>query len=144
MQSAMPLGDWVDAGILLVAICTLLFTAYSVRKQTQALVFQSYLDLTDRLSNAWRSYRDANEKNKDYEFIELLNLFESTCHLFNEKNFHGATREMICDYLKEVLPKIFEEEQIREKIQANFSGPDTFFQIRRFAKKHCLENVPYQ
>ncbi len=138
-------GDLINAGLLLVAVLTLVWTAFSTQQQARASDFSSYLQLTERYANAWRKFRDSEEgPSKDFELVELLNLIEGTCHLYNEKAIHGATRDMISDYLKEVLPTIFSNQHASALIAKSVSGPDTYLHIRRFARTHGLEGVPHQ
>lgn len=141
----MTTGDAINAGLLLVAVATLFWSALSIRQQAQAADFSSYLQLTERYADAWRKFRDAEKgPKKDFEFGELLNLLEGTCHLYNSGTIHGATREMIRDYLREVLPAVFEGEYARQEIQKTMSGPDTYFHIRRFAREVNVQGVPEQ
>lgn len=141
----MTTGEWINAGLLAVAIATLLWTALSIRRQAQASDFGSYLQLTERFANAWRRFRDAeDDETRDFEFGEVLNLIEGTCHLYNSGTIHGATREMIRDYLREVLADVFNDKYAKERISNSFSGPDTYFHIRRFAYRESIEGVPQQ
>jgi|DewCreStandDraft_4_1066084.scaffolds.fasta_scaffold00029_185 hypothetical protein len=160
--SEMDIGDWINLGNLMVLACTLLvlvftlcYNAYGVHLQAKASDFSSYLLLTDRLSKAWRAYGDArasssslseqaSSEREDFEFSELMNVLEMACHLYNEKIPGRTTREMLCDHLKEVLPEIFGNPAAREMIADAFSGPDTFFHIRRFARNHQIGGVPQQ
>lgn len=118
----------------------------SVRcRQAQASDFSSYLQLTQRYANAWRAFRDADQgARKEFEFVEVLNLSEGTCHLYNSGAIHGATRDMIRDYLNEVLREMFRGEHTKERIEQSLSGPDTYSQIRRFARNNNIEGVPWQ
>jgi hypothetical protein len=141
----MSYGDWINAGLLLIAIAALYWTALSARRQAQSSDFSTYFQLTERYSDAWRKFRDAREgSDKDFEFGEVLNLLEGTCHLYCSGAIHGATRDMIRDYLREVLPSVFSDDDAKKRIAGSFSGPDTYFYIRRFARIHRLEGVPQQ
>jgi hypothetical protein len=51
---------------------------------------------------------------------------------------------MIRDYLREVLPAVFRDEYAKERIEQSFSGPDTYFHIRRFAQNDNIEGIPRQ
>jgi len=141
----MTTGDWINAGLLAVAIATLFSAALSLRRQAQASDFTSYLQLTERYANAWRKFRDAaDEANKDFEFSEVLNLIQGTCHLYYARAIHGATRDMICDYLKEVLRDLFQHDYARGRFKESLSGPDTYFHIRRFARENNIKEAPWQ
>ena len=142
--AGMSIGDWITSALLLVAVATLVATALSQRRQAQALDVGTYLQLMDRYTNAWRRFRvEPNGQQKDFEFVEVLNLMEGTCHLYNVGAIRGATRGMIRDYLRETLPVVFGEEY-EKTVATSFSGPDTYFQIRRFARTNNIEGVPQQ
>ena len=79
---------------------------------------------------------------EDFEFGEILNLLEGTCHLYNQQTIHGATREMIRDYLREILPAVFQDKESKKRIAKSFSGQNTFCHIRRFASNYNIEGVP--
>jgi len=136
--------DWIQARLLLIAIFGLFWTASALREQTRARDFENYFSLMERISNAFRRFGDAEPEDRFFEFNELMNVMEAACHLYNAKNIRGSTREMIRDYLEEILPNIFADEQAQTMIAESFSGPDTFFQIRRFAHNEHIDGVPQQ
>jgi hypothetical protein len=149
----MSIGDLINAGMLLIASGSLIYTARGVRQQATASDFSSYLQLMERLSKAWRAYGDARAAHsaepatrnpEEFEFLELMNILEMACHLHKKRILLPATREMLCDHLKEVLPAIYKNEDTKKMIDEHLSGPDTFFYIRRFAREHRLEDVPQQ
>lgn len=150
-------GDRIDAAIFLVLILTLFYTARGVRLQAKASDFSSYLLLTERLSKAWRAYGDAracssssseqaSSQREDFEFLELMNVLEMACHLYNEKIPGCATMDMLRDHLQEVIPEIFKNPIARARIYEARSGRDTFGHIRRFVRnqKIEIEDVPHQ
>lgn len=154
--SGLACSDAIDVGLLLVAVLALWWNARSAGRQAKAADFSSYLQLTARFSTAWRRYLDASvcaEKTPNdidkahrrrFEFTEVLNLLEGACHLYTTGNLQGATRAMICDYLKETIPLVHNNEYGISIIRASYSGPDTFLYIRKFARKHNIEGVLYQ
>jgi hypothetical protein len=145
LLDGMTSGDWINAGLLAAAIATLFWSALSLRRQAQASDFRSYLQLTERYADAWRKFRDVEDGPvKDFEFGEILNLIEGTCQLYDAGAIRGATRDMIRDYLREVLPAVFRDEYARARIVRSFSGPDTYFHIRRFARRNSIKGVPHQ
>ena len=130
----MSIGEWINTGLLVVAIVALIWTGYSHRRQAQSADFSSYLQLTERYADAWRKFRCANDDNRNFEFGEVLNLIESTCHLYKSGAIRGATREMIRDYLRDVLPKLLQNDYAKERIAHGKIGPDTYSYIYQFAE----------
>lgn len=137
-------GDWIQAGLLGIAIVALLYTASTLKEQARARDFENYLALKERFSDAWRQFESAASDKKEFEFIELMNLFEGTCHLYVKKVVRGASREMIREYLRDMLPPIFGLDEARAMIDRAFSSPDNFLYIRKFARSENLPSVPQQ
>ena len=92
----------------------------------------------DRYSQAWRGLKEASEDDKDFEFRELLNLIEATCHLYNRKRLGSATRTQISTYLKEILRGIQNSDYAMKHIDGAIGGPETFIEIANFVKKNGI------
>lgn len=142
--AGMTPSDWVNTGLLAVGVATLIWTARSLSLQSRAHDFSGYLLLTERFSTAWRRFKDAREDERAYEFHEVLNLIEGACQLHNRGALHGTTRDMIGAYLKEVIDAIYKDEFAKGIMETSLSGPDTYFGIRRFARKQGIDGVPHQ
>ena len=132
-----------------VAICTLIVSAIAffcsvwwIRRQAQAFDINNYFRFKDEFSDAWRRVRDESEEKRDFELAEILNLLESASHLYNKRTIHGATREMVQDYLCEVITDVFKNEKVKSLFKESHSGPKTYAEIRRFARKHKIKGVP--
>ncbi len=113
-----------------IAVCALIVNAlafsYSVwwiRRQVQAVDINNYFRFREEFSNGWRRFRDEPEESKrDFELVELLNLLESASHLYNKSIIHGVTRNMVRDYLCEVIPAVFKAEDAKNLFIQNHSG----------------------
>ena len=108
--SEMSVGDWINSGMLFVAVVVLFFTArafclqaQATDLQTRAIDFSNYFDLMAQFSDAWHRYRDAAEKHKEYELFDLLNLIEASCHLDRLDRLGRASKEMMEEKLKELI-----------------------------------------
>ena len=86
--------------------------------------------------------RDESEEKRDFELVEILNLLETTSHLYNKRNIHGAAREMVQDYLCEVIPAVLKDDKAKNLFIQSHSGPNTYSEIRQFARSHKIEGVP--
>jgi hypothetical protein len=140
----MKAGDWINMGLLIIASVALFCTASALREQTRTRDFENYLSLKERFATLFRKLNSSIDEEQKFDFVELMNLFEATCHLYNGKVICGTTRQMVREYLVEMLPVIFTDEAIQERVKECFSGPDTFFNIRRFARTESLRGVPQQ
>lgn len=152
----MDLKDWIFIGILSVNGIALsvnilaLFltrrsihlTRRSIHRQSNVTDIRLYFQITEKLTDTWRHYKDSEEKARNFELVEVLNLLESLCRLHSERRFHGTTQDMVKEYLLEIIPEIVRDDHVREALQANRSGSDTYGYIRRFARSNNIENFP--
>lgn len=138
----MHAGDWIQAVLLAIAAAGLFWTASALREQARSRDFENYLILWEKFATAWQRFGAADENKRFFEFTELMNLLEAACCFYNRNVIRGVTKEMVGEYLKEVLPAIFEDAYAKATIPSSFSGPSTFFEIRQFARKHGLKGVP--
>ena len=138
-------AKWIQLCTFAVAALTLGSAAFSLRQQARAADFNAYLLLTEKYSSAWRRFREAKEAgDKDFECTEIFNLIEGVCHLYNKKALRGASRDMIRDYIKEILEGMFRDEYARGIYENTLSGPDTYIYIRKFARNENVDGVPEQ
>jgi hypothetical protein len=139
----MSLGDLKVADAIallsvLVAAGALVFSALAQRDQARSHDFNNYLNLKDKFAEAWRRYSNATPDKAEFEFREVLNLIESVCHLFNEDAIHGSTRQMVEQYLREIIHGLHIDPAVVARINAARYSPETFQEIRTFASKHQL------
>jgi len=140
--SEMHAPDWIQAGLLLIAIGALIYTARTLRESARGRDVENHLTFMEKLNSAWKAFGTAtNDDDRYVEFTNLVNLFEASCHLFNKKVIIGTTREMIRDYLKDMLPVVFADEMSRAMIVRARTHADTYGNIRIFAKKNKLQSV---
>lgn len=138
----MDFKDELFIGMLVINTLALFLAAWSICRQTDAIDVRLYFQITEKVSTAWRQYRDSKEENRNFELTELLNLLESLARLYFKRRIHGVTRDMVKEYLLEIVPEIGRENRVREVFQENRSGPDTYDYIRRFAKVNDIANIP--
>ena len=144
--SNMPISERINSGLLFAAILTLLLTviallltSYSNRLQARSRDYSNYLDLMTRFSKAWRQFRVAEKHDKEYEFRELLNLIEASCHLLRHSALGPASKEMLKDYLSETISSITINENYKHHLQEANSGERTFCEMKRFALRYNIQ-----
>ena len=138
----MDLKDWIFTGILSVNILALLLTWRSIHRQWNVTDIRLYFQITEKLTDTWRQYKDSEEKARNFELVEVLNLLESLSRLYSKRRFHGITQDMVKEYLQETVPEIVRDNHVRKALRANRSGSDTYGYIRRFARSNNIENFP--
>ena len=138
----MDLKDCVFIGILSVNVIGLFLTARSFRRQTAVTDAKLYFQITEKMTALWRQYKDSKEKERDFEITELLNFMESLARLHCKRRIHGVTRDMVKEYLQEILPEIYQEDDAR-KILEDRSGPDTYGYLRRFMRSNRIKGIAH-
>lgn len=142
--NGVTIRDWVYIGALVVNIIALGFTGWSVHRQAKAADLSAYFQFVERFSVAWRRFRDAEEKNREFELTEIFSLFEAVCHLYNKRRIHGVTRKMVKELLCDMLPGVFEDEYAKCVFRKTISSPKTYSEVRRFALSNKIAGVPQQ
>ena len=140
----MEIRDYVFICILIVNLGALCATIFSNRRQSKAIDAKNYFDIKKNLGDAWREYliskeNESQENEERFNFFEILSLLEGTCHLYNKRIFHGATKEQVRDYMHEVIPKICKD--AKEQLISSMSSPKTYSEIRKFAKAEKIKEV---
>jgi hypothetical protein len=131
-------AEIASLGGLSAAVIALLFNAYSTLLSARAADVSSYLQITDRFPQAWRRFRDAREEEKkQFEFVEVLNLMESACHLLRLRRFQKATCQMLNAYLREVVAKIAKDHM--DAVSKSITSDETYAEIQKFAEKYGIK-----
>jgi len=135
----MEVRDYVFIGILVVNVCALGATLWSIRKQSKATDARNYFYIKEKIGAAWRRYSISEKNEEDFNFSEILSLLEGACHLYNKGIFYGATKEQIRDYMREVIPEICKNAE--ERLINSVSGPKTHSEMEKFAKTEDMKLV---
>jgi hypothetical protein len=89
--------------------------------------------ISEASREAWNRFLSArDEKTKWNELCDLMNLLEIASSILNEKSFAGVSKNLLRDYLNEVLSLLFENDYATKSINKMFSSPSTFENIHKF------------
>ena len=124
---------------LIVNIFAFFRAAWWIRRQAHAVDVNNHFQIQEKISHAWRKYRDESKEKKDFEFVELLNLLETLSRLYNSCIIHDSTREMVRENLSEVIPHILDNEYAVFHLKNTRSGPETYSEIERFARSNNID-----
>jgi len=133
-------GDWMALATLVMALATLIATIVAVwiakvtlGKSNKNASIATVLTLNESFRQAWRRFIDEEDPSKrEYEFSDLMNLFEIACGIEYEKSFTGVSRQLIREYLKETIGLLKKDEYANEKIPQMLRDDLTFCYIRKF------------
>lgn len=134
----MDLRDWIFLGILIVNAVALFINAVALRRQWQATDVRSYFQIIEKLTDAWRRY--GNSKGK-FDLVEVLNLLESLSRLYFKRRIHGVTRDMVKEYLTEIIRDISRNDPVKKMMRESQSSSKTYEYIRRFARRHGIKCI---
>lgn len=97
------------------------------------------MTLNISFQTSWKLYIKALQANdidaQEYEFAELLNLFEIACALHLDGSFHGVSKELIEKYLCDTLSLIAANTDAYARISALKDSPATFKWLRNFLRQ---------
>lgn len=130
------MDDIWDFTALIVSAAALglaVFTAWRSDRNTSAATLVS---LYEALRAAWGRYLQAEEPVQvEFEFAELINLIELACAVYLDAAVHGATREMLEEYLVEVLEILRADDVARKRMAGFMERPNTYKYLKRFLGK---------
>ena len=145
----MDLKDFVFTGTLIINVIALFINAlalfltrYSIRRQAAAADVGLYFQITEKSTDIWRQYKNAKEKEQDFELAEVLNFLESLAHLYFKRRIHDVTRDMVKEYLLDVVPDIYRHDHTRNILE-NPPKPDNYSYLRRFAKSNGIKSTTH-
>ena len=85
-----------------------------------------------RLEKARASSAADRQHRREFEFAELANLIELACAVYLDAGVHGAAREMLEEYLIEVLEILRDDDAARKQLAGLMERPSTFKYLKRF------------
>ena len=108
------------------------------RQQADATDYSNCLETVRQLAEAERKVRDADAAYKEFEFLALFNLMEALAALVNDNKVPTTTLKFVRDYLTQAWAWLRGDEQMAALMQKSITGPDTFAELLKFAKKNSL------
>lgn len=125
-----------DATALIVSSAALgiaIFTVWRSNRNTSAATLVS---LYEALRAAWGRYLQAEKPDQvEFEFAELINLIELACAVYLDAAVHGATREMLEEYLVEVLEILRADDVARKRMAGLMERPNTYKYLKLFLRR---------
>jgi hypothetical protein len=125
--TALQLTDWLTVVGVLVAAVALVFTAYGIRRGNQNSSAASLIALNEGLRQAWERFLTASdEQKKQHQFAELLNTLEIACALCVKGVFVGVSRELLAEYLFDIMEIFDSDEDAKRRAEALIHSETTF------------------
>jgi hypothetical protein len=136
-------SDWVAVASLAVAIAAMGVSIFAIRRANKTTSAATLVTLNEGFRQAWerclqtQSGADAAE----YNLAELLNLLEIGCAIYLEKSLTGNSRELMREYLGNVLGLLAKTETINDQALRLLQTPKTFSFIKQFLKQKPVLSV---
>jgi hypothetical protein len=140
----LSLSDLVAAASLLVAVIALIVAVIALGKADRNASAATMVTLNEAFRQAWPRFLSAEgEEAKQYEFSELMNLLEIGCAVYWERSLSGVSRELIEEYLGNVLSLLGSNSDARGRIEQMRHSPTTFKYIRKFLLHMARSGDPH-
>lgn len=123
---------WDFAAVVL-SIAALAVAVVALHRSDRNASAATLVSLYEALRAAWARYLAAGKPEAgEFEFAELINLIELACAIHQDKAVHGAAREMLEEYLIDVLSIFRSDTGIRARIASLRDRPSTFKYLTGF------------
>jgi hypothetical protein len=126
-------SDFATIAIALSAIAVAVAAIWRSDKNSSAAVL---VTLNEGFRQGWHRYLSLLPEGKEadlrYELSELTNLFEIACAIHQDGAVHGASKELLEDYLSQTLALFEADETARRWITEMRQTPTTFKFLIRF------------
>jgi len=117
---------------LVVAALSLWLALVTLRRGNKNASAALVVTIHENFRLAWQRVRTSSGTARNIELHELLNLIETTCAIQQERSITGVSRELIEDYLCEILNIIGRDVPARQAIARMRNSPKTFKYLRAF------------
>jgi hypothetical protein len=123
----LQLTDGLTLVGVVVAALALTFTAHGIHRGNQNSSAASLIALNEGLRQAWGRFLTATgEENKQHQFADLLNTMEIACALCVKGVFVGVSRELLSEYLADVMDIFDSDEDAKRRAEALVHSETTF------------------
>lgn len=127
---------------LAVSLVALFVSLYAIRRGNKNSSASTLVTPYEGFRQAWQRFLEAkNEQAKQYEFSELLNLFELACAIHSEHSLVGVSRELAEDYIRESWELLSNSDDAKKRIRLTLTRPRTFIYIRKFLGQACCSSL---
>ena len=132
-QSPRLMDSFWDLAALSASLGALVIAVVALRRSDRNASAATLVSLYEALRGAWARYLAAKKPvAAEFEFAELVNLLELACAIHQDKAVHGASREMLEEYLLDVLSIFRDDAGARQQIALLRDRPNTFKYLKRF------------
>ena len=118
---------------------------FAIRRGNRNASASTIIVLNESFRQAWTRFLSAvDEQSKEFEFSELMKLFEITCDIYLEDSLSGVSREPLEEYVGNTLSLLEANDDARERMDGMVHSPTTFKYIRRFLERMRKAGSPYR
>lgn len=115
---------------LFVSVAALVIAALALRRADYNASAQTLVSLSLGFRTCWKDFLESGCQ--EFEFAELFNLIEVASAAYLDRGIHGKSREILEDYLVEILRIIAQHPDARRQIIALRDEPKVFKYVKQF------------
>lgn len=130
-----PTASAADIVSLLVALVALVVSLMALHRSDRTGSAGTLVSLYDSIAEAWRRFLQAGtDSDQSFELAELLNRLEVACALSLGQGIHGASKELLDDYVENSLIAIVGDPGASKSLGRLQDKPTTFKYLDRFIR----------
>lgn len=122
----------------ILSIASLWLAAAALRRGNKNASAALVVSINENFRQGWARVLSAKGDARAFELHELLNLIETTCAIQQERSITGVSRELIEEYLCQVLAILGKDQQARRAIAGMRNAPTSFKYLRAFFREMRL------
>lgn len=130
--------EWAAISAIAAAIAAII-SLVNVRTQLRSTDARDCLELVKQFAEAQRRANNATGNDVEREVRELLNLFETTALLFNDRRLGHSSNYIVRHALIEGWVWLDSTEGMEAIVKEAITGPATFQQLLTFKRRHSKE-----
>lgn len=144
LNSSDVVSDLIALASLVISLIALAVAVFALRKGDLNASAATLVSLNEAFRDAWARFLSTQDDAKQqYEFSELINLIEIGCAIYVEKSLTGVARELMEEYLHDVLKLIEGNPSARSRIEPMRHSPTTLKYTKKFLYKMLRSKRPH-
>ena len=134
----------VDLASLAVAVAALLIAGIAWRRSDRNTSAGTLIAIFEAFRQGWERYlTESDAAKRNAHFHDLMNLFEVGSAIHQDGSVHGASKELLEDYMCDTLSVIAKNKAARAEIAAMRGTPEVFKYLKRFLADMRLRGHPH-
>lgn len=132
----MQLGDCLSLTSCIATVIGLYFAGWGIYRGNKNSSAALLLTFNESVRVSWERFLSAtDDDDKEYQFAELANQLEIACALHKRGAFVGVSRELLTEYLNEVISMLNNDDDAKERLKKLSHSEETFKYLKAYQNK---------